>query len=119
MNLYDFHNESFQSGLPELAAYVGARTFENRIAAWRWTLGASGAVLLGLILFIGSGFVETAYYNYIFYSRAKAGKNHIFHCAGGTSQQKCQSRAFWLDRFFLRSFPYPVVSAKHDRLGQA
>ena len=44
----------------------GSKNLDNRIAAWRWTLGASGAVLLGLILFIGSGFVETAYYNYSF-----------------------------------------------------
>ncbi|HKM91066.1 MAG TPA: hypothetical protein VJX29_10660 [Candidatus Acidoferrales bacterium] len=64
-------------GMPLLGAYVGAKNLVNSIAAWRWTLGASGALLLGLTLFVGSGFVETAYYDYVFYPREKAGEGYI------------------------------------------
>ena len=63
--------------MPLLGAFAGAKNLENSIAAWRLTLGASGAVLLVLTLFLGSGFVETAYYDYIFYPREKAGEGYI------------------------------------------
>jgi hypothetical protein len=64
-------------GMPLLGAFVGARKIERDMTAWRWTLGASGAVIAGLTLFTGSGFVESAYYNYIFYPREKAGEGYI------------------------------------------
>lgn len=63
--------------MPLLGAFVGAKNLENSLAAWRLTLGASGAVLLVLTLFLGSGFVETAYYDYVFYPREKAGEGYI------------------------------------------
>jgi hypothetical protein len=40
-------------------------------------LDASGAVILSLTLFIGSGFVETAYHNYILYPGEKADEGYI------------------------------------------
>jgi hypothetical protein len=59
-------------GMAVLGAFVGAKNLDKSMAAWRWTLGASGAALLGLTLFVGSGFVQTAYYNYIVFPRVKA-----------------------------------------------
>jgi len=63
--------------MPVLGAFVGAKHLEKRMAAWRWTLGASGAALLGLTFFVGSGFMRTAYYEYIFWPKEKAGEGYI------------------------------------------
>lgn len=64
-------------GMPLLGAFVGARKIERDMTAWRWTLGVSRAVIAGLTLFTGSGFVEAAYYNYIIYPTEKAGEGYI------------------------------------------
>jgi hypothetical protein len=64
-------------GMPLLGAFVGAKKLERSMSAWRWTLGASGAVILGLTLFIASGFVKVAYYVYILFPREKAGEGYI------------------------------------------
>jgi hypothetical protein len=63
--------------MPLFGAFLRAKNFRKSIAACRWTLGASGAVILSLTLFIGSGFVETAYYNYILYPGEKADEGYI------------------------------------------
>lgn len=63
-------------GMPLFSAFAKGEDFKS-MAAWRWTLGASGAVILGLTLFVASGFVEAAYYAYIFYPREKAGEGYI------------------------------------------
>jgi hypothetical protein len=64
-------------GMPLFGAFAGAREPEQSAVVWRWTSGVSGAVLLGLTLFVGSGFVEAAYYSYIFYPKEKAGEGYI------------------------------------------
>jgi hypothetical protein len=64
-------------GMPLLGAFVGARHLENSLVFWRPALGTSGALLLGLTLFVGSGFVRTAYYNYILWPREKAEDHYI------------------------------------------
>jgi hypothetical protein len=63
--------------MPLFGAFVRAKNFKKNMGVWRWTLGASGAVILGLTLFIGSGFVEAAYYNYFLFPREKAGEGYI------------------------------------------
>jgi hypothetical protein len=64
-------------GMPLLGAFVGAKKLQQSAATWRWTSGVSGAVLSGLTLFMGSAFVESAYYDYIFYPKEKAGEGYI------------------------------------------
>jgi hypothetical protein len=64
-------------GMPLLGAFAGTNRLQQSAAPWRCTSGISGAVLLGLTLFMGSGFVQTAYYDYIFYPKEKAGEGYI------------------------------------------
>lgn len=65
-------------GMPILGAFAGTRKPEQTTVVWRWASGVSAAVLLGLTLFGGCGFVETAYYDYIlFFPREKAGEDYI------------------------------------------
>lgn len=63
--------------MPLIGALVGTKNLEKSLAAWRWTLGVSGAVLLGLTVFAASGFVRVAYYNYIFLPKEKAEEHYI------------------------------------------
>jgi hypothetical protein len=64
-------------GMPLLGAFAGTNRVQQSAAAWRWSSGVSGAVLLGLTLFMGSGFVKTVYYDYVFYPKEKAGEGYI------------------------------------------
>jgi hypothetical protein len=63
--------------MPLLGAFAGTNKLLQSAAAWRWTSGVSGAVLLGLTLFMGSAFAESAYYDYIFYPKEKVGEGYI------------------------------------------
>jgi hypothetical protein len=69
-------------GMPLFGAFVRGENVKKSMAAWRWTLGASGAVILGLSLFVASGFVEAACYAYIFYPGEKAGEGYIMPLRG-------------------------------------
>ena len=64
-------------GMPLFGAFAGATKLGESAAGWRWVSGVAGAVLLGLTLLVGNGFVETAYNDYIFYPREKAGEGYI------------------------------------------
>jgi NADH:ubiquinone oxidoreductase subunit 4 (subunit M) len=64
-------------GMPLLGTFAGTNKLRQSAAAWRWTSGVSGVVLLGLTLFLGSAYVESAYYDYIFYPKEKAGEGYI------------------------------------------
>jgi hypothetical protein len=64
-------------GMPVLGAFAGTNKLQESAAAWRWTSGVSGAVILGLTLFMGSAFLESAYYDYIFYPKEKVGEGYI------------------------------------------
>ena len=89
-------------GMPLLGAFVGANKLQQSAAAWRWTAGVSGAAPFGLTLFMGSAFVESAYYDYIFYPKRKRERVTSCRCDGRTLWQGFQSRAFWLDYSFFR-----------------
>lgn len=64
-------------GLPVFGAWAGSKNLTQSASAWRWTSGVSGGVLLGLTLFMCSAFVESLYYDYIFYPREKAEDHYI------------------------------------------
>ena len=64
-------------GLPLFGALAGSKKLRQSGPAWRWASGVSGGVLLGLTLFMCSGFVESLYYDYIFYPRIKAQDHYI------------------------------------------
>jgi hypothetical protein len=64
-------------GMPILGAFLGTKKLDQTIVAWRWASGISGAVLLGLTLFVGYGFVEAAYYDYILFPIQKAREGYI------------------------------------------
>ena len=64
-------------GMPLFGALAGSRKLDKCARSWRWTSVISGAVLLGLTLFMVSGFVESLYYDYIFYPRVKAEDHYI------------------------------------------
>jgi MFS family permease len=63
--------------LPLFGALAGSKKLRESAPAWRWISGVSGGVLLGLTLFMCSGFVESLYYDYIFYPRVKAQDHYI------------------------------------------
>jgi len=64
-------------GLPLFGALAGSKNLCESAPAWRWTSGVSGGVLLGLTFFMCSGFVESLYYDYMFYPRVKAQDHYI------------------------------------------
>jgi hypothetical protein len=64
-------------GMPLFGAFAGATKLGESAAGWRWISGAAGGALLGLTLLVGSGFVESAYNDYIFYPIEKAGEGYI------------------------------------------
>jgi hypothetical protein len=64
-------------GMPLFGALAGSKKLRQSALSWRWTSGVSGTVLLGLTLFVVSGFVESLYYDYIFYPRVKAEDHYI------------------------------------------
>ena len=64
-------------GLPVFGALAGSKNLSQSAPTWRWASGVSGGVLLGLTLFMCSAFVESLYYDYIFYPREKAEDHYI------------------------------------------
>ena len=64
-------------GLPLFGALAGSKKLRQSGPAWCWASGVSGGVLLGLTLFMCSGYVESLYYDYIFYPRVKAQDHYI------------------------------------------
>lgn len=64
-------------GMPLFGAWAGSKKLRQSALSWRWISGVSGAAMLGLTLLVVSGFVESLYYDYIFYPRVKAEDHYI------------------------------------------
>lgn len=64
-------------GMPLLGAFAGTKLIEFSRARQLGVGPRASLELLGLTLFMGSGFVKTVYYDYIFYPKEKAGEGYI------------------------------------------
>jgi len=63
--------------MPLFGAFAGENQLERSAPAWRWISGVSGAMLLCLMLVLGSGWVQELYYNYILFPKIKADDGYI------------------------------------------
>jgi Na+-driven multidrug efflux pump len=65
-------------GMPVLGALVGAKKVDEAREAWRWTLGGSGTVLLGLTLYAISEFARNVYRGYFDNPRIRQSHHYFF-----------------------------------------